>query len=720
MIDARTGEPIAKAAVRVPALDVQAESAGDGTFVLADIPEGDVELVVSTVGYGLARRVVTVGGTTDAVEIALGQEALKRTEEVVVEAAPFDPVDRAAPGAQVLGGVELRNLASVLTDDPLRSVQSLPGVATGDDFYASFASRGLGFSALGFYLDGVPMNAPFHTILDSNDSYSLTLLNGDVVDAVTFLAGGAPARYGDRIGSALDVTTRDGGTEGFAGRASLGASGAYATLEGPVGKDRRTTWLVSGRKSYLDYVLKQVDAESGIVLGYYDVTGKLTHHLSPSQTLSLTGLHGSSTWQAGDDERDAGSVASADAGSDLGTLRWRWLPSARGSLDVSAFATLEDGHNLSREGAERYVSRSTQWGTRVDGVYVAGQHRLEAGGLFRDLHTETRERQWLSRTGEYIVTDDYVGDGRRWGAYVQDTWAVARRLSLTAGGRADRFDATDEDVWLPRASATFALTSSTKAIAAYGEYAQFPTFPQLLGGGGDPALRAERSRQVSFALEQRLGERSRVRVEAYDHDASNVIFARDSEWRLVNGRSTPPSPAARLGNVLGGRSRGVELLVQRRSANGVSGWLAYAYGRARAEDESGGRRFDSDFDQTHTLTAYAGIRASRTLNLSVKYRYGSGFPVAGFFRREGERFFLSDVRNTARADAYSRLDLRVNKTWLFRSSKLTVFGEVLNVLDHDNRRYTGLDELDPRTGLVFIDNETLFPRLPSIGLTFDF
>ncbi len=100
--------------------------------------------------------------------------ALKRSEEVVVTAAPFEPSDPAAPPEQQLGGTELRNLANVLTDDPLRSVQSLPGIATSDDFVATFAARGSGFTSVGFYVDGVLMNAPFHTIRDDmNGSFSL-------------------------------------------------------------------------------------------------------------------------------------------------------------------------------------------------------------------------------------------------------------------------------------------------------------------------------------------------------------------------------------------------------------------------------------------------------------------------------------------------------------------------------------------------------------------
>src|SRR6185295_16327554 len=145
--------------------------------------------------------------------------------------------------------------------------------------------------------DGVLLNAPFHTIRDVNDGFSLTLLDGDIVDSMSALTGGAPARYGDRTGSVLDVKTRDGSGEHFVGRASLGATGLYATLEGPIGAAKKTSWLVSARKSYLDYVLQRLDLQS-LVLGYYDAAAKLTHHAGATHVLSLGLLHGRSRWRS--------------------------------------------------------------------------------------------------------------------------------------------------------------------------------------------------------------------------------------------------------------------------------------------------------------------------------------------------------------------------------------------------------------------------------------
>ena len=716
VVDAQTGEPIAKATVSIPAAKIEAATDGAGVFVLPGVPRGDVEIVVTTIGYGIARKTVQAAEGMPEVEIRVGQEALKRTEEVLVEAPPFDPADAAAPAAHSLRGVELRNLGGVLTDDPLRSVQSLPGIATGDDFYASFATRGSGFATVGFYLDGVLMSAPFHTIRDINDGYSLTILNGDVVESLSLISGGAPARYGDRTGAVLDVQTREGNRDEFSGRASLGASGVYSTLEGPIGGAKKSSWLLSARKSYLDYVLDRLNTDSGTTIGYYDVTAHVAHHPSPAQTLGLTFVHGRSKWKNQDEGEPM--PESAQAGSDVGVLQWR-RDTAAWRVSLQGFTSRDTGHNLDENGGETFVSESSQAGLRTDLARGLGAHRLEGGLVYRWLDERATARDFNGRT--YLVTEDYDAKSGQWGGYLQDTLTAGSRLSLTLGGRFDHWDETGESRVSPRAAASLVIGPRTRMTAAYGDYAQFPGFAQLYGRHGNPDLEAERSRHFTLGLEQRVGAHTRLRLDAYHQDEEGLLYSRDAEWRVENGRVVIPKLDARLGNVVSGRSRGVELLLQRRSANGLSGWVAYSYGTARRHDEETGIDFDSDFDQRHTVTVYGSMRLRPTLNVSLKYRYGSGFPVPGFYRSPAPGiYFLSDERNTLRPDGYGRLDLRANKAWLFRGWKLTLFGEVLNVIDRENVRYNGQDGIDFRTGRVFLSTDTLFPLLPSLGITVDF
>ena len=49
-----------------------------------------------------------------------------------------------------------------------------------------------------------------------------------------------------------------------------------------------------------------------------------------------------------------------------------------------------------------------------------------------------------------------------------------------------------------------------------------------------------------------------------------------------------------LGEFSARKARGVEVFVQRRSVNGVSGWVSYAYGRARWLDGVTGSRSFTD------------------------------------------------------------------------------------------------------------------------------
>jgi hypothetical protein len=719
VVDAQTGEPIAKALVSIRDHKGEAVTDASGRFVVTGVPPGETEITVTTVGYGLARRRVHAGREAEELEIRLAQEALRRAEEIAVTTAPFEPVDAAAPAEHVLGGTELKNLASVLVDDPLRSVQSLPGVAATDDFGATFAARGLGFSNVGLYVDGVLMNAPFHTIRDVNDSFSLTLVNGDVVDSLAFVSGGAPARFGDRTGSVLAVKTRDGSGEEFFGRASLGATGLYATLEGPLGAAKKTSWLLSARKSYLDYVLERID-ESGIVLGFYDATAKLTHHPRPSQTVSLGFLHGRSRWRSTETDRGPQNSDTADAGTDLTTLQWRWLPSSSWWLENVAFVSHETGRNRNVDGTDRFRSASTQWGLRTDATRNWGHHRLEAGILVRSLSENAVAREFDRRRASYRLTESYDVGSAQEGAYVQDTWTgLGDRLTLTLGGRLDRFEKTRETEVLPRASLTWEVTGRTKLLAAFGEHAQFPGFERLFGRHGNPELRAERATHYLVGVEHALGTGARLRLEAYDQDLRGLLFNPEGDWRREGGRIVGPSAEAPLRNALSGHSRGIEMLLQRRSANGLSGWIAYSFGHARWH-EDGGLRFDSDFDQRHTLTVFGTYRLSHTLNLSTKYRYGSGFPVAGFYEPRSGGVFLSAERNRYRPASYSRWDVRANKAFIFERWKLTLYAEVINLLNRTHTRYTGLDDLDPRTGRVFLESDTLFPLLPSVGLTVEF
>lgn len=715
VVDALSGEPLAGVRVSVRGSTAGVTDAA-GRFTLAGIPAGPNDVDVATAGYEPSRLGVRVAPGIPDLEVRLERSQLKRSEEVAVVERPADP---AAPAARLLGRAELQSLSSALVDDPLRSVQSLPGVASGDDFGATFAARGQGFPNVGFYIDGVLMAAPFHTVRDVNDGFSLTVLSGEVVDALSLVSGAAPARYGDRTGAVLSATIREGSRERLAGRASLGVSGLSATLEGPLGQARKTSWLVSVRKSYLGYVLQRLD-EGAMGLGFHDATLKLGHHPSETQTLSFSLLHGRSRWTNATRTFRPQDTRTAEAGTDLATLGWRWTPTARWWIDTGVFFSSETGRNRTFDGTDRVRSADGQWGARGEATHVSGPWQLQAGVVARGLSEDVAVREYQGKRAGYQVTVDDGGRGDEESAYVEGSWAgQGGRLRVTGGGRADRFGWTAETRVTPRAAIDWRFASATRLVAAFGRYVQFPRFEELLGRGGSPALRAERATHLVVGLERALGGGASVRVEAYGQALDGFIANPEGDWRLVAGKVVGADARVPLQNLLSGRSRGIEVTVQRRGLHGVSGWAAYAFGHARWR-EGAEPWFDGDFDQRHTVTVFGAWRVRPTVELSTKYRYGSGFPVPGYLQAGPGSVFLSAARNTYRPGAYSRWDLRAGKAFVFDRWRLSVYAEVLNVLDRRQTRYAGIDSLDVRTGRVVLENDTLFPRLPSAGVAVEF
>jgi hypothetical protein len=107
------------------------------------------------------------------------------------------------------------------------------------------------------------------------------------------------------------------------------------------------------------------------------------------------------------------------------------------------------------------------------------------------------------------------------------------------------------------------------------------------------------------------------------------------------------------------------------------------------------------------------------LSLATRFRYGSGFPVPGYYQPGRGGVSLSGQRNLYRPGDYSRWDVRASRTFSFSRWRLTAYAEILNVLDRDNERYGRLIGVDV-SGRVFLEDRPLLPRLPSIGVTADF
>jgi hypothetical protein len=255
---------------------------------------------------------------------------------------------------------------------------------------------------------------------------------------------------------------------------------------------------------------------------------------------------------------------------------------------------------------------------------------------------------------------------------------------------------------------------------ATGVYQQFPPLEALLGEWADfEGARPERAIHADLSIEHRLGSSARVQVTFYDREERDFLRRPGAEPRIAGGQVWFENPFATFENRLNGSARGVEVFVQRLDASGFSGWVSYAYGRHRYRDGVDHESFWGDFDQRHTANLYGLYRLSPRTSLGAKLRIGSNFPAPGYFTEIDGRPFLSSRRNELRLPSFARLDLRVNRTFTWSTRRLTLFAEVINVLNRENVRYNP-PSIDSRTLEARRLYESLLPVVPSAGLLIEF
>jgi hypothetical protein len=729
VIDARGNEPLARVQVQLAGTPHRTVTEADGTFRLTAIPPGGYILHVSTVGYHLIRQSFTLApGEAKTFDVLLTASNASRTESVDVKAEPFDLARQESSSALTLSGNEEKNLASVLADDPLRAVQSLPGVSANNDFSSEFNLRGASFERIGLYLDGVLLHSPFHMVTGQSEHGSLTLFNGDMLDTLTLYEGAWPTRYSDRTGGILAVETREGNRQQTQLHAAASASNLQVLAEGPLDPKKRASWMVAFRKSYLQYILNRIDfgsTEPSVAFGFTDGQARLSFDLTPKHNLSLSYLDGYSDLDRTVARTRLGLNSAMTSGFrfSLLSLASRYAPHPRFLLSSRFAWSRERGHVENRDYSSLAADGYGEWTGRSDATWIwGGRHPLDFGGLVRRLRDDGYLYRYEFVPVQVRPLDRFRGTARRQGAYVQQTFVLASgKVRLVAGARRDGHTTSLVDVTSPYASLALQPFAATRVQFDWGQYAQFPELSQFYSIFGRPSLLPLRASHFNAALEQRLDERTRVRLEFYNRQDRDLLARPQFDPRVLpNGRIFNPPAGAPILNSQRGYARGVQAFLQRRTANGLTGWISYTYGQSKTWDGDLRLWFPSDFDQRHTLNISGSYRLRPTVNLSGRWTYGSGFPIPGFYRQVQATYFLAPDRNGLRIKAYQRADARINKAFVYARRKLTLFAEVVNLTNRTNRNYDSPGSYDSRTGRANLNFLNLFPVLPSAGILVEF
>jgi hypothetical protein len=154
-------------------------------------------------------------------------------------------------------------------------IKTLPGVASGNELSSQYNVRGGSFDENLVYVNDFEVFRP--QLIRTGQQEGLSFINENMVDNISFSAGGFESRYGDKMSSVLDVQYRK--PKKFEATVTGSFMGGGFHMEG-VSKKRRLSYLVGARYQANNYVLGTLDVKGQYNPVYLDVQSLFNYHLN--------------------------------------------------------------------------------------------------------------------------------------------------------------------------------------------------------------------------------------------------------------------------------------------------------------------------------------------------------------------------------------------------------------------------------------------------------
>lgn len=194
-------------------------------------------------------------------------------------------------GLTSIDGQRFNNGYAVLgSPDLIKEIQHLPGVSGGTELLSGMYVHGGDGTDNLFLLDGVPLYQVTHV------AGLVSSFNTEIIDNIDFYKSGFPARYGGKLSSVVDITTRTGDFKEFHGSFNIGLLSGGLQYEGPI-VPGKTSFNVAVRRSWFDTFTIPYNAIINMNEPYgdskklnysmTDLNASITHLFNPDSRLSL-------------------------------------------------------------------------------------------------------------------------------------------------------------------------------------------------------------------------------------------------------------------------------------------------------------------------------------------------------------------------------------------------------------------------------------------------
>lgn len=267
----------------------------DGNFRLEKVPLGRQSLVLSYLGYeNVVLNNIIVSSAREVILNVEMEEAATELNEVVVVAQRNGEVrnEMATVSARQFSVAETNRYAGS-RGDPGRMASNFAGVQGADDSRNDIVIRGNSPQGVLWRLEGVNIPNPNHFAIPGTSGGPVTVLNNKFLANSDFFTGAFPSEFGNGIAGVFDLKMRNGNNEAHEFSGQLGFLGTELTAEGPINKEKRSSYLAMYRYSTLQlFNFLGIDVGTDAIPKYQDGAFRLNFPGKNGSNLAFWGMGG--------------------------------------------------------------------------------------------------------------------------------------------------------------------------------------------------------------------------------------------------------------------------------------------------------------------------------------------------------------------------------------------------------------------------------------------
>lgn len=725
LIDSETGEKLYEGNVYLKDSKLGLSTNKAGYFYIGNITPGSYVLVAEFIGYQKSEIELSIGYDENIKQNIELTAAVINMEQIVFEQSVSDRVVKNPGNTVNTNPFDLRFMTEFAQPDLIRKIQMTPGIVSVSDYSTGMYIRGS---------DDDHNLILYDDMIVYNPSHLFGVFSSFITDALKsskLTKSAYSAKYGGRMGSVLDIQSREGNSKKWEGSISTSVFSTDCVISGP--GPGRSGYLLAVRRTHLDPVLNYFDLPSYY---FWDMQSQIYYDFCNGDKIIISSYAGGDRLQEDDDDLYYDidwhnlnfsmrwtHVISPQIISYLKTSTSNFIIKHKHRIDADD-NLLNFYNNLEGDNCINELSLKNDYS-----YYYSNDAALNFGFEINKVKVDYNE------TTEDEKLWDLTSNSFNGGLFSELEWSINNQFFIQPGLRLNYFHdliSSYKFQLAPRFLMEFTPDRENLFSLSYGRFYQtmftiqhehMPIKVVNLWFSIDDSVKPGISDSYTVGWQKKIRFMSDDYVfstDFYYKEMNNLLDFRDKADSFSNGvkiKDIFTSGSA--------YSYGAEIMISKNKGR-FNGNLSYTLSRVKKKSRNGEKEFSPYWDIPHTIKGDMNYHFNNSFSVGTDIVYACGRPYENSYfyilqYDDGSEVYVKEYGNKdgKRYPNYFRWDISANYSWFFSEGKMLLLNLTLtNVTNHKNIQEFYNEKVE--NGRIVRDQFNMFPFVPSFRINYSF